>query len=411
LAVALRAGPVGLETAKLPFKGALPYRSGRLFSRVVFFPQGSRHEVVMVIALVGLALAMVAAGAWAIVEGYGIIVLERGWALVIAGSTAASLGLVLLGIAAAVARLGAIRGELVRLRERLARPEPDYPEPPGRVDPVLAVSSGLLAGGATDPAPAPVAPVLPVLPASPVPPVPAPEPDPRSDAARLARREEAAQRRANRTERPADPAPVSAGAIAAGAAAAVAAGAAVSAGLAVMRGRSEASDDLQASGTGVGTGAGTPIPPVSTGDELLPDRGLGPAGGPAPAAADVNWPVVPPAAAGDEAPAFPSGPLPGAGPAAGASAPAFPPSPLAAAEENAPFATHDPVVPDVTGGGQPAAEGDQAVLGTYNSGGSRYVMFADGSIEAETPDGTFRFGSLDELKAFMAAGGERPREG
>ena len=40
----------------------------------------------------------------------------------------------------------------------MARPEPNFPEPPGRVDPVLAVSSGLLAGGGTEPAPAPAAP-------------------------------------------------------------------------------------------------------------------------------------------------------------------------------------------------------------------------------------------------------------
>jgi hypothetical protein len=33
-------------------------------------------------------------------------------------------------------------------------------------------------------------------------------------------------------------------------------------------------------------------------------------------------------------------------------------------------------------------------------------MFSDGSIEAQTPSGTFRFQSLDELKEFIAAGGE-----
>ncbi len=33
-------------------------------------------------------------------------------------------------------------------------------------------------------------------------------------------------------------------------------------------------------------------------------------------------------------------------------------------------------------------------------------MFSDGSIEAETPNGRFRFASLDELKEFIAAGGE-----
>jgi hypothetical protein len=354
----------------------------------------------MVIALVGLALAMVAGGVWAVVEGYGIIVLERGWALVIAGATVASLGLILLGIAAAVARLGRIRSELVRLHERMARPEPDFPAPPGRIDPVVAVSSGLLAGGATEPSPAAPPPAPAVSPPTP----PAPAPDSRSDAARLARREEAAHRRARRAGHEGDT-PLSAGTIAAGAAAAVAAGAAVSAGLTAMRRRGEASDDLQAPPAGFGvageTGSGPALRPLDgpapAGDELLPDRDLGPAAG---SAAPVSWPVVP-AKEGGEPPAFPSGPA-GTEPAPGA--------PAAPLEEDAPFATREPVVPETPAATAEGAE-SPAVLGTYNSGGNRYVMFADGSIEAETPDGTFRFGSLDELKAFIAAGGERPREG
>ncbi|WP_201863630.1 hypothetical protein [Microvirga soli] len=51
-------------------------------------------------------------------------------------------------------------------------------------------------------------------------------------------------------------------------------------------------------------------------------------------------------------------------------------------------------------------EGPATVIGTYNSGDNKYVMFSDGSIEAQTPGGTFRFQSLDELKEFIAAGGE-----
>jgi hypothetical protein len=58
--------------------------------------------------------------------------------------------------------------------------------------------------------------------------------------------------------------------------------------------------------------------------------------------------------------------------------------------------------PDEKAPGEPAP----AVIGTYNSGDNRYVMFSDGSIEAETPEGVFRFNSLDELKEFIAAGGE-----
>ncbi len=54
-----------------------------------------------------------------------------------------------------------------------------------------------------------------------------------------------------------------------------------------------------------------------------------------------------------------------------------------------------------------------AVVGTYNSGGNSYVMYADGAIEADTPTGRYRFKSLDELKDFIAAGGEDggPRSG
>jgi hypothetical protein len=54
-----------------------------------------------------------------------------------------------------------------------------------------------------------------------------------------------------------------------------------------------------------------------------------------------------------------------------------------------------------------------AVVGTYNSGGNAYVMYADGAIEADTPTGRYRFKSLEELKDFIAAGGEDggPRNG
>jgi hypothetical protein len=60
--------------------------------------------------------------------------------------------------------------------------------------------------------------------------------------------------------------------------------------------------------------------------------------------------------------------------------------------------------------GQLSEERISPVIGTYTSGDNRYVMFADGSIEADTPHGTFRFGSLDELKSFIASGDEPPSE-
>lgn len=58
-----------------------------------------------------------------------------------------------------------------------------------------------------------------------------------------------------------------------------------------------------------------------------------------------------------------------------------------------------------------AAEPSLEVVGTYVSGGNTYVMFSDGSIEAETPRGRFTFESLEELKAFVEAGGEGETRG
>ena len=48
----------------------------------------------------------------------------------------------------------------------------------------------------------------------------------------------------------------------------------------------------------------------------------------------------------------------------------------------------------------------EEVVGRYESNGSTYVMFADGTIEAETETGVFRFGSLNELKAYLEGGGK-----
>lgn len=78
------------------------------------------------------------------------------------------------------------------------------------------------------------------------------------------------------------------------------------------------------------------------------------------------------------------------------------PEPVIVEEEAA--ASHEPeheesVVEEADAAGR-------TVIGTYNSGDNTYVMFSDGSIEAQTPKGVFHFKSLDELKAFIASGGE-----
>lgn len=51
------------------------------------------------------------------------------------------------------------------------------------------------------------------------------------------------------------------------------------------------------------------------------------------------------------------------------------------------------------------------VVGTYASGANTYVMFANGTIQADTPRGQFTFQSLDELKEFVDSGGETSARG
>jgi hypothetical protein len=42
-----------------------------------------------------------------------------------------------------------------------------------------------------------------------------------------------------------------------------------------------------------------------------------------------------------------------------------------------------------------------AIVGQYESAGTSYVMYSDGSIEARTEHAVFHFKSMAELKAFM----------
>lgn len=62
----------------------------------------------------------------------------------------------------------------------------------------------------------------------------------------------------------------------------------------------------------------------------------------------------------------------------------------ASATEPAPVQTSRPVEP--------------TVVGSYSAGENAYLMYSDGSIQADTPEGRFRFDSLDELKAYVAQG-------
>jgi hypothetical protein len=44
---------------------------------------------------------------------------------------------------------------------------------------------------------------------------------------------------------------------------------------------------------------------------------------------------------------------------------------------------------------------EPAVIGRYEAEGTAYLMFDDGSIEAQSEAGIFRFASMAELKAFI----------
>ena len=53
------------------------------------------------------------------------------------------------------------------------------------------------------------------------------------------------------------------------------------------------------------------------------------------------------------------------------------------------------------------------MVGSYASGGVTYFMYGDHSIEAELPDGRFRFASMEELRTYLdtGAGGLLIRKG
>ena len=48
-------------------------------------------------------------------------------------------------------------------------------------------------------------------------------------------------------------------------------------------------------------------------------------------------------------------------------------------------------------------EAPPSIVGRYSAGGAHYRIYSDGSIEAETEDGEFKFASMGEFKAFIAA--------
>jgi len=49
-------------------------------------------------------------------------------------------------------------------------------------------------------------------------------------------------------------------------------------------------------------------------------------------------------------------------------------------------------------------EAPPTLVGRYSSGGANYMIFSDGTIEAETEQGAFKFASMGDFKAYLAGG-------
>jgi hypothetical protein len=77
-----------------------------------------------------------------------------------------------------------------------------------------------------------------------------------------------------------------------------------------------------------------------------------------------------------------------------------------APEEESPIninrAGHLPSLEAIESAPEPPPEPPPSLVGSYSSGGANYKIFADGSIEAELSEGTFKFASMSDFKRFLA---------
>ena len=88
----------------------------------------------MIIALAILAALMTVCGAAALVNGWDVVLTERGWTQVIAGATGLTGGLLLIGLTCVVAELKRLRREII---SAVMEPD-DLPAAPVRLDPRAA---------------------------------------------------------------------------------------------------------------------------------------------------------------------------------------------------------------------------------------------------------------------------------
>lgn len=320
----------------------------------------------MIVALFALSAVMIIGGLLAAILGWDIVLIERGWTMVIAGSVMAASGALLLGITAAVAKLVQIQDELIRLHTGLNedQEEPALPPPSS----AAGISLAALAGGIFSKAKGgrdedrDQAPILAEAdrPGSsfdrPPPPEPPPVPEPLRPAAAAAEPKPAAADRVPEEEITEAKVPEF---------------------LFAERYRETTTERHVSTSAADEDLFGIPEP--------VPEP---------PAATVAQEPEAAPAGEEEREPEAEPGP-----------------EPEPKAEQGA--------VNEEQRGEEPVAEAaaeepeearsPSTVIGTYTSGDNTYVMFADGSIEAQTPQGVYRFKSLDELKEFIASGGENAK--
>ncbi len=92
--------------------------------------------------------------------------------------------------------------------------------------------------------------------------------------------------------------------------------------------------------------------------------------------------------------------------------PAWPPQTHSAPEphlDEAEAAPAEPAAPEPTQPAEPEpaellpAASDEGIVGAYQVGEAHFTIYADGSIQARTPDGDYSFASMDELKIYLAS--------
>lgn len=320
----------------------------------------------MIIALLALAFAMILGGLLAAIFGWDIVLVERGWTMVLAGSFTAACGAVLLGITAVVSKLGRIQSELSRLQVSLADEEQEDEAPSSSDGVSMAALAGGMLGGRM-----------------------------------FGRGEEKAE-----DERPADLP------------------------LFANDDKGEPADEERAQGEEPELQSRVepplPFPPTSVSEEserraedddiesrvpdfLLAERLRDTFVETRSSEAEMSSFVDEPKLDEPEEERRTDldhddilEPLP-------EPAPILAPEPVLEPEQELAVAETDAAASEESAREEKTVEEPRStasVIGTYNSGDNTYVMFSDGSIEAQTPGGVFHFNSLDELKAFIASGGE-----